>query len=244
MNVTTVIFDAGLTLVRPEPSFAGVFARACAAAGVTVDADDIAAASHLWAEHHDAWRARGEPSPWEGDDAAESRYWRGLYRRYLGHLRIEHDEGLPWQVFDAFIDHRSYGTYPDVAEALDDLDRRGVRLGLLSNWGSRPALREVLSHSGLADRFDAVVVSGEERVAKPDPAVFHLVLQRLGERPGPHVAYVGDDLRHDIDPAGAVGLTAVLVDRQARRRDHDGPRVTDLRQLPSVIPLARRERLG
>ncbi|HEX2028892.1 MAG TPA: HAD family hydrolase [Nitriliruptorales bacterium] len=237
--VTTVVFDVGLTLVRPEPSFAQVFASVCRDCGVAVAPEAVAAAEHLWVEQHERWRAAGEPSPWEGDHDAETRYFLALYHLILDHLDVDHDGSLPDRLLEAFVDHTSYGAYPDAVPALAELSRRGVRLAVLSNWGSRPRLRDVLAHAGLERWFDPVVVSGEVGLAKPDPALFLHLLDRLGAPAGPHVAYVGDDLHSDVAPARRLGLRAVLVDRSGRNRHHDGPRVTDLRQLARALPLPR-----
>lgn len=238
--VTTVVFDVGLTLVRPEPSFAEVFASVCRACGLAVEPQAVAAADHLWAEQHERWRVAGEPSPWEGDRDAETRYFLTLYRRILDHLDIDHDGTVPDRLLEVFVDHASYGAYPDAVPALAALARRGVGLAVLSNWGSRPRLRDVLAHADLERWFDQVVVSGEVGLAKPDPAVFLHLLDRIGTAAGPHVAYVGDDLRSDVVPARQLGLRAVLVDRSGRHRHHDGPRVTDLRQLTAALPLPQR----
>ena len=65
--------------------------------------------------------------------------------------------------------------------------------------------REKFEASGLIDRFDAVVVSGELRSAKPDPAVYAHALEALDARPADAVM-VGDSLRNDVDGPVAAGL--------------------------------------
>ena len=69
---------------------------------------------------------------------------------------------------------------------------RRLRLALVTN-GASCLQREKFAASGLADRFDAVVVSGELRTAKPDPAVYAHALDAVGARPGDAVM-VGDSL--------------------------------------------------
>ena len=78
------------------------------------------------------------------------------------------------------------GEVPGTAEVVRDLHRQGTRLLALTNWSAEtfPAARERFDVLGL---FEDVVVSGVEKVAKPDPAVFRLVLDRF-----------------DLDPAGTV----------------------------------------
>lgn len=238
--VETVVFDAGLTLVHADPSFVGVFTEGLRRAGIDVDGEDLTgwgeAFRAAWRDHGDAWDAAGEPSPHIGDLDVERRFWRGLYRHVLANLGLEGDHPeIAAEVHQVFVEPESWTTYPEVHAVLDGLEERGVRTALLSNWG--PSLRDLLGHLDLIDRFQTIVISGEIGVAKPDRGIFDRTLEQLGDLPGPHIAYVGDDLEHDIVPSRRLGLRAVLVDRWDARDEHDGPRVTDLRQLPEVIPL-------
>lgn len=241
--VEVVIFDAGLTLVRAEPSFVGVFAEGLRRAGFDVEAADIddwgEAFYAAWQDHDVAWADADEPSPHLGDLDVERRFWRGLYLRVLENLGIEGDHPeIAAHVHDVYLEPDSWTLYPEVPDVLDQLECRGVRTALLSNWG--PSLRGILEHLGVLDRFEHVVISGEIGVAKPDLAIFDRTLDLLGELPGPHTAYVGDDLEHDVAPARRLGLRAILVDRRDRAPDHDGPRITDLRELTEVVPLTER----
>ncbi|MBW3662248.1 MAG: HAD-IA family hydrolase [Actinobacteria bacterium] len=238
MTVHTVIFDAGLTLLTIAPSWWEVFVRGCERAGIDVpDLDgDVSRVSHLFGEHHEEWRARGQTSPHIGDDASEQAFWRALYARFLQALQIEGDhEHATAEIFEAFREPGVFVPFPEVDDVLADLTRRGVRIAIVSNWGTW--LREVLQHADLLHRFEAIVVSGEEGIEKPDPTIFVRALDRLGLDPTPQVAYVGDDLRADVEGSAAAGLLPVLVDRRGRHPDHTGHRVTDLRELVDVLPL-------
>ena len=81
----------------------------------------------------------------------------------------------------------------------------GVKTGLISNsWGEGlPYDKEMLGQL-----FDAVVISGEVGLHKPDPEIFHLGAERLGLEPGDCVFV--DDLRENCAGAEAVGMAAVL----------------------------------
>jgi putative hydrolase of the HAD superfamily len=79
----------------------------------------------------------------------------------------------------------------------------GLRTGLLSNsWGNDHYTRD-----GWDDMFDAVVISGEVGMRKPEPEIFALVLDLLGVRPDETVFV--DDLRPNVEAAQALGLVAV-----------------------------------
>ena len=243
MTVDTVIFDAGLTLLRASPSFWDAFVDGVESAGARLPGDlDVIEHTPLgdvWERHEVAWRDAGEPSPHVGDVEAEARYWRGLYRAFLTHLDVSGDHAeIARHVHDHFLSPGVFRPFPEVGSVLDRLDERGVRIGLLSNWGH--SLRGILEHEGLLDRFAAVVISGEEGVAKPDRRIFEIAFERLRVAPSRAVAYVGDSITDDIEPTRALGCTPVLVDRYDRHPDHDGLRVADLGDLFTTLPLPAR----
>lgn len=83
--------------------------------------------------------------------------------------------------------------------------RPRYRTGLLSNaWDD---LRETLQRLGLADALDALVISAEEGLLKPDPAIYRLALERLGVTPAQAVFV--DDREENIAAARALGMHGV-----------------------------------
>jgi HAD superfamily hydrolase (TIGR01509 family) len=58
------------------------------------------------------------------------------------------------------------------------------------------------------DLFDAVVISGEVGLHKPEPEIFHMGAARIGAAPAECVFV--DDLRENCAGAEAVGMTAIL----------------------------------
>jgi putative hydrolase of the HAD superfamily len=91
-----------------------------------------------------------------------------------------------------------------------------IRLALITN-GASDTQRAVLRALGIEQRFDAVIVSGETGVAKPDPAIFELALEGLGAR-AEESWHVGDNLVVDVAGARAAGLTAVWLNRNGQTR--------------------------
>lgn len=79
----------------------------------------------------------------------------------------------------------------------------GVRTGLVSNsWGTRRYPRELL-----AELFDGIVISGEEGMRKPTPAIYELGAERIGLRPEECVFV--DDLPFNLEPARELGMATV-----------------------------------
>jgi epoxide hydrolase-like predicted phosphatase len=97
------------------------------------------------------------------------------------------------------------GMRPDDAmlAAVADFRARGVRTGLISNsWGTA-----LYDRDQLAALFDAIVISGDEGLRKPDPAIYELGARRLGLPPDACVFV--DDLRGNLKPARALGMATV-----------------------------------
>ncbi len=84
--------------------------------------------------------------------------------------------------------------------------RPRYRTALLSNaWDD---LRGYLTGRwGIADAFDELVISAEVGMTKPDPRIYHLVLERLGVQPGEAVFV--DDFMENINAARALCIHAI-----------------------------------
>ena len=85
--------------------------------------------------------------------------------------------------------------YPDVAGALLQLRRRGLRLGLLTD-NPAASQRSKLKASGLETALDAVVLTGDLGSPKPAPAAFAAAARSLGLAPA-QLVMVGDHLFRD-----------------------------------------------
>ncbi len=107
---------------------------------------------------------------------------------------------------DAF--RQRYFADEEINAGVRDLMQRlqgRYKLAVLSN--SPPGLEHWLADWDILHLFDVVVCSGDEGVAKPDPAIFHLALGRLGVEPGEAV-FIDDSLGH-VGAARGLGLHAI-----------------------------------
>jgi putative hydrolase of the HAD superfamily len=121
--------------------------------------------------------------------------------------------------------------YDDALPVLDSLRDRGLKIGLLSN--SSRDLEEFVSHHGLS--ADAVLTSHVHGKTKPHGTIFRAILERLAVAPGDAVM-VGDTIEDDVEGAIAVGMRALLLDREGRFPAYSG-RLDDLRELPAALGL-------
>ncbi len=121
--------------------------------------------------------------------------------------------------------------YDDALPALEELRRHELKLGLLSN--SSRDLVEFVRHHGLV--VDAVLTSHAHGKTKPHGSIFWALLERLEVEPGEAVM-IGDTIEDDFEGALAIGMRAVLLDRDGR---YPGvaERITNLSTLPTVLGL-------
>jgi putative hydrolase of the HAD superfamily len=222
-----VFLDAGDTILAPAPSFAARFRLVAEAAGERFGPGTVEAALAAEVARAD-WR-----TAWT-DPEVQRDFWTSFYRAAVGRLGPAGDpERLVGALWATFSDPATYRLFPDARAVLQALAGSGIRLGLISNF--EPWLLEVLELEGVRDLFGPVAVSGLLGVAKPDPAIFHAALDAAGVEPAEAV-HVGDSLEFDVEPAWAVGMAAVLIDRAGRARAPASvTTLADLTGLPGLF---------
>ena len=99
------------------------------------------------------------------------------------------------------------GPVPGMPEPVAELDARGVPLFAITNFSDEFFAPFRSRESAMFDRFRDIVVSGAERLVKPDAAIYRLALDRFGL--APHEALFVDDRQENVDGAAAVGMPAV-----------------------------------
>jgi 2-haloacid dehalogenase len=117
------------------------------------------------------------------------------------------------------------GPIEGTVAVLADLRRNGARLAALTNWSAEtfPIARERYPFLGW---FEAVVVSGEVGITKPDTRIFRHLLERTGFAAEATV-YV-DDAAANVAVAADLGMTALRFTDPATLRN-------DLRRLGFAI---------
>jgi putative hydrolase of the HAD superfamily len=230
VTIRAVLFDVGETLVHPAPSFPALFSRVLDREGHSRDEGDVLAASAVVLERFS--EASRERVAWTLSPEASRAFWIDVYERMLLSLELPSANGLRETLYAAFTDLENYALFDDVHPVLASLREQGITAGIVSNFEAW--LDQLLVHLEVRDEFPVRVISGLEGMEKPDLEIYALALERLG-LPSEQVAFVGDNPEFDIVPPMALGMTAVLIDRRERHPDHDGIRITDLRDLPRSL---------
>ena len=127
--------------------------------------------------------------------------------------------------------HENFALYEDALPTLDALRGHGLSIGLVTN-GQRD-LDEFVAHHHL--EVDVAVGSKAHGRIKPDPSIFLAALAALGVEPA-EAAMVGDSYEDDIEGARALGMHAILLDRDGRHADATD-RIDTLLALPAALGL-------
>ena len=227
--IRAVFFDAGATLIHPDPPVEEVYAREFSEGRVLFSPAELSSTlTRAWEQVH-AEKAKDR----YGGVRGEPDFWRAFLNRVRGLL----DGGaVSAETFGRLASHfanpASWAIYEDVRPALNALTRRGLLLAVVSNWDSQlPGLLEGL---GLASSFRAVSVSAIEETGKPEPEIFRRTCSRLGVSAG-EALHVGDSLIEDYEGARSAGLSALLLDRDGRH-DRRPDCIRSLTEIPQRLP--------
>ena len=226
MNLRAVLFDVDFTLCRPGPELSPErYARIASRYGVAVDVSrygDAREAAALNLKRHP--ELLHDDTIWHRF-TAEIFVGMGGPEEIASECATEIEQG--WEVSENF------ELFEDALPVLDELRGAGLRLGLVSN-GIRD-LSEFVVHHRLD--VDAVVGSRAHGFVKPHPTIFEAALQQLGVAAA-EAAMVGDSIEEDVEGARALGMRAILLDRESRHPDVE-ERLTDLYGLPAALGLHR-----
>jgi putative hydrolase of the HAD superfamily len=95
-------------------------------------------------------------------------------------------------------------------EVVEELQRRGYALGIISNLIGTREIPEWLEAENFAPYFKTVVLSSVLGIRKPDPAIYREAARRMGVEPD-CCAYIGDNLKRDVTGARAAGFGKVVI---------------------------------
>ena len=185
MSLRAVIFDYGMVLTG-QPN-----------------ADAHAAMVRITGLPHDQFEARywADRHAYDEGKLTGLQFWQNLVRDAklnLGASTI--DELNAW-------DARMWTTQnPAMLAWQMALKQHGIRTAILSNMGDT-VLASIQREFDWLPRFDVLIWSFEHKMAKPDPAIYRLTLEKLETRP--EEALFIDDKQANIDAARSLGLVAL-----------------------------------
>lgn len=206
---SVVTFDIGQTLVDLDLDF---LVRRLAGRGVIVDEKRLAAAAPEAWRTYDARTEQGASHP-----------WKAFMQALLAGAGVGEPEPQVDWLYEQQATHNLWRRpIPAMVAVVKDLREKGVRIAALSN--SEGHLADLLAEIGMAPLFDAIIDSERVGVAKPDPRIFALTLDRLGIAQPRIAVHVGDSWAADVEGALAAGWNAIWYRSRGGESQHD-PRV-------------------
>jgi putative hydrolase of the HAD superfamily len=225
-RLRAVTFDVTHTLIHC-PRLAEIYAEVLTRHGIDTTPGDMRQwIPVVWQElacRVERGRDRFSTHP----DGARGWWWDFLHRLCQYLEAPEPSRFAAAELFHRFARADAWEIYPEVRPVLEALQRMGIALAVVSNWDER--LGPLLTRLDLIRYFDAVVVSSQVGVEKPDPRIFQHTLDLL-EVPAHAVMHVGDSGREDVEGAVSVGMKALHVVRR-----QGAPRISGLLTEGSLL---------
>ena len=219
MTVRAVVFDLWGTLAHWPEAESGAF-------------------RHRWASHVGV-RVEDIDALWYGSGAYERRETGSIASAIesvcdaLG-VRADVDELVAWRLDFA---RRGLVPSPGALSTLDELQMRGIRVGVVTNCTEDVAL--VWYDSPFARSVDVAVFSATAGWMKPDRRIYERACTELGVEPS-DCLFVGDGANDELGGAQRAGMTPVLIHEAGQDpaweglREWSGLRITS---IPRVLDL-------
>ncbi|HXG21758.1 MAG TPA: HAD-IA family hydrolase [Methylomirabilota bacterium] len=223
--ITTVLFDAGGTLVHVDHAF---LQRVLRQAGIVVTRRQVREAE---CASKIAVDRRMQAAVTDTDETRRQPYFAAMLqqlgiaqetaKQLLLTFETEHKQNNLWRVM-----------LPSTPRVLADLRARDVTLGVVSNSDGR--IVSILDRCGITSFFDVVIDSHEVGVEKPDPRIFQFALEKAHARPE-QTLYVGDIYSIDVVGARCAGIEPVLMDSVGCYTTAACKRIRHLRALLEMV---------
>jgi putative hydrolase of the HAD superfamily len=140
-------------------------------------------------------------------------WWRWVLRElgypFLGEKDYREMTRLYWRIIN-----RESKLFPEARELLQELKRRGIKIGLLTDTDFLPGVKERrIRRSGVLRWIDRYLIAGEHtREVKPSPKPLLLLIEKLGVK-REECIYVGDKPFSDVPTGRKAGVRTLWLDR-------------------------------
>ncbi len=203
MKFDAVLFDAAETLFTTRGSVGDIYQAVAENYGSRASAAEIQEAFIRQFRHS---------GPVTTDN--EKQWWKEVVHRVFSDVGMVEDfDRFFDEVYEQFRDSRGWRLFPETREVLEAIQRRKLKMGVISNFDSR--LYSVMKDLDIRSYFDSVTISSETGYAKPQPEIFEAAIRSIGAPPS-RILFAGDSLMDDFQAGQNAGLAAFLLDRSGR----------------------------
>jgi len=234
--IKALIYDIGGTLLYPKPPIEELCAYAEEVSGLHIPHARFGEALP-YLRHFMAERDQPLGTLWSSDERLREA-WAEYYTHAMEAIGVEAPREQMMAVgrvmSDWYTHADRWALYEDVPPVLEEVRRRGLIQGVISDWGTD--LVAILHGLEISPLMEFVVVSATVGHGKPAPELFEAALERAGVG-AQEALYVGDTYVLDVLGARGVGMAAALIDREGVSPPLDCP---VLRRLDEVFALVDR----
>lgn len=225
-SITWIAFDAVGTLITPQPTVAEAYQTIGQRYGSQLDIETVRSRFRIAfaASETVCFPAarRGQTS-----EAEEWSRWQWIVSEVL--FDVQDPESCFQELWDHFARPQHWRIYPEVADVITQLQRRGYRCAIASNFDAR--LHELLPALPVLAACEPRLVSSEVGYRKPAVGFYRELLSRCQAHPQ-EVLMVGDDLTTDVNAPRELGMSALWLNRTQA----EPPAISSLASLLQLLP--------
>lgn len=209
IRIQAVYFDAVGTLLFPFPSPAEVYTLLAGKYGAELD---LALVRKRIIQGYLLHEEADVASDWAASEEGEWNRWLGIVRHSLP--EVNPIEACFAELWEHYRQPSAWRAHPETSEVFEALTRRGIRLGMGSNFDGRLGglVRAIPEMHPIADRC---LISSLIGWRKPSRRFFTEVI-RSAACPAEAILFVGDDVRNDYQGARESGLQVRLLDPERK----------------------------
>ena len=231
-----ILFDAGGTLIRLKESVGITYVRHALGFGLSVPFSfDLC--KKVDNSFHRIF-SKYQPLCFPLTDSfllveMEKEWWlRIVTETFQGIAEIRDFGGFFDSIYEFFSGSDSWVLENGSLEVLEKLQQWSIPVVVVSNFDSRlPALLEIL---GVSHLLSGIVFSSGVGMAKPDPRIFRLALQKISIRPN-NCWHVGDSIKDDYEGAIKAGIKPLLYDFSDKYSSSRCRRIKNLSEILTCI---------
>ncbi len=214
MNITTIFFDLGSTLIYAKDPWSPIFRQADLALVKVLRIAEKGMYNSVFDEEFGAFIETYYSN--NQDDTIEHTSF-SILREMLARKGLRH---LPDPVLHTALDamyaiiQSNWYAEEDAISTLDALKVQGYRLGMISNTSDDKNVQSLVDKCGFRHYFEFIVTSAAFGFRKPDQRIFQAALDHFLVAPE-CVAMVGDTLSADIEGANRLDIYSIWITRRA-----------------------------
>ncbi len=156
-----------------------------------------------------------------------------FYAKVLERLEIPPDQKLARTMAHKAAELEKVRLFPDVIPTVNALKSHGIQTAILTTIPSW-RFKHILDENSV--KIDFIFTAKEAKAVKPNPKIYHAVLKKLQVKSN-QALMVGDDPKTDVIPPKKLGIKAVLLCREEKKKVEEADHV--IRSLTELLNIVQ-----